>query len=117
MEANLALTGKSRVKQEPTKPKRGKEEASSSGRDRESSNPKWDYLARLIKSLSKKVGKLEIENKNLSRHNDQVNNWGYNPQYRRPPLQLLPRERNEKLDHIPHPLYSEDGPNEQSSDT
>lgn len=34
-----------------------------------------------------------------------------------PPLQVLPRERKEQLDQIPHPLYLEDGPDEQSSDT
>lgn len=32
-------------------------------------------------------------------------------------MQILPRERKEQLDQIPHPLYLEDDPNEQSSDT
>lgn len=52
MEANLVLAGKSRVKKEPTEPKRGKEEASSFGRDGESSDKKWDDLDKIIKSLS-----------------------------------------------------------------
>lgn len=67
MEENVALTGNSRAKQEPIESKRGKEEASSSGQDGESSDSKWDDLDKLIKSLSQKVGKLEIGNKNLSR--------------------------------------------------
>lgn len=98
LEENLVSTGKSSVKKEPTEPKIGEEEASSFGRDGESSDPKWDDLDKLIKSLSQKVGKIEIENKNLSRHNAQVNNCSYNQEYRRPPLQLLPRERKEQLD-------------------
>ena len=71
----------------------------------------------IIKTLSQKVGKLKIENKNLSRQNAQVNNQGYNQQYRRPPLQLLLRETKEHLDQIPSPLYLEDNLDEKSSDT
>lgn len=67
VEENFTLAGKSRGKQEPTENKWGKEEASSSSQDRKSSDPKWDKLYKLIKSLSQKVGKLEIENKSLSK--------------------------------------------------
>lgn len=69
VEANFTSTGKSRGKQEPAENKRGKEEASSSGRDRESSDLNLDELEKLIVSLSQKVGKLEIENKSLSKQN------------------------------------------------
>lgn len=78
---------------------------------------KWDEIDKLIRSLSHKVGKLELKNKSLSKQNAQGNNRGYNPQYRRPPLQILPRERKEQLNQIPHPLYLEDDSDEQSSDT
>jgi len=86
VEENLSSAGKSRVKQEPTKPKIRKGEASSSGQDRESSDLMWDDLDKLIRSLSQKVGKLKIENKSLSKQNAQGNNWDYNSQYRRPTL-------------------------------
>lgn len=117
VEANMVSVGKSKVKKETIEPKRWKEESSSSGQDKQSSKPKWDELEKLVRSLTQKVGKLEIENKNLSIQNFHVNNRGYNPQYKRPQLQLLPRERKEQLDQTPHPLYLEDGPDEQSSDT
>jgi len=32
-------------------------------------------------------------------------------------LKILPRERREQLDQIPHPSYLEDGPDEQFSGT
>lgn len=70
VEVNLASVGKSRVKQDPTKPKRGKEEASSSNQDRESSELKWENLDILIRSQLQKFGKLQIDNKKLSRQND-----------------------------------------------
>lgn len=117
VEENFTSTGKSRAKQEPTENKRGKEKASSSGGDRESPNLKWDELDKLIRSLSHKVGKIELKNKNLFKQNAQINNQGYNPQYRRPPLQILPSERKEQLDHIPHPLYLEEDLDEQSLNT
>lgn len=98
-------------------PHRGREETSSFGVHSGSSELEIDDLDKIIKSLSQKFGKLEIENKYLSRKNSQMNNWGYNKQYRRPPLQLLPRERKEQLDQIMYPLYLEDSLDEQSLDT
>lgn len=95
VEANLASIGKSSGKQETTGNRRGKEESSSFGQTRESLDLKLEELDKPIRGLSHKVGKLEIENKSLSKHNAQGNNWGYNPSYRRPPLQILPRQRKE----------------------
>jgi len=58
---------KSSGKKETTRNKRGKEEASSSSQTRESPDLKLEELDKTIKSLSHKVGKLEIENKCLSK--------------------------------------------------
>lgn len=74
-------------------------------------------MDKLIKSLSNKVVKLELERKSILKLNAQGNNRGYKPQCRRPPLQTLQRQRKEQLDQIPHPLYLEDDLDEQSSDT
>jgi len=67
VEEKFTSEGKSRGRQQPTENKRGKEEASSSSRDRESPDLKWDELDKLIKNLLHKVGKLELENKNISK--------------------------------------------------
>ena len=71
----------------------------------------------IIKSLSHKLVKLDLEKKSLPKRNAQGKNRGYNPQYIRPPLQILHRERKYQLDQIPPPLYLEDGPGEQPLDT
>lgn len=65
MEENFTSARKSRGKQEPTENKRWKEEASSSGQAKESPDLKWDELDKIIKCLSHKVGKLELENKSV----------------------------------------------------
>ena len=60
--------------------------------------------------------KLELEAKNTAPKNFyNAPNRGYNPQYRKPPLQILPREAKEKQDQVPHPLYLE-GPVDDSTD-
>lgn len=79
VEENFTSARKSRGNPEPTKNRRGREDASSSGQAKESLDLKWDELDKLIRSLSHKVGKIEIENKSLSKQNAQNNNMGYNP--------------------------------------
>ena len=60
--------------------------------------------------------KLELEAKNSTFKNFQnAPNRGYNPQYRKPPLQILPREEKEQQDQVPHPLYLE-GPVDDSTE-
>ena len=68
-----------------------------------------------IRKMIKKMVKLELEAKNAAPKNDyNAPNRGYNPQYRRPPLQILPRETKEQQDQVPHPLYLE-GPADDST--
>ena len=70
----------------------------------------------MIKNISHKLLKLELETKNSASKNFQnAPNRGYNPQYRKPPLQILPREVKEQQDQVPHPLYLE-GPVDDSTD-
>ena len=62
----------------------------------------------MIKNLSNKLVKLELETKNSAPRNFQnAQNRGYNPQYIKPPLQILPREAKGQQDQVPHPLYLE----------
>ena len=109
-EANFASTGKSKGRSEQDTRRRGKEEASTSNQDRDSANEKMEEMRKLIK----KMVKLELEAKNSTYKNFQnAPNRGYNPQYRKPPLQILPREAKEQHDQVPHPLYLE-GPIDDS---
>ena len=72
-------------------------------------------MSKMIKNLSNKLVK-ELETKNAAPKNFQnAPNRGYNPQYRRPPLQILPRELKEQQDQVPHSLYLE-GPVEDPTD-
>ena len=60
--------------------------------------------------------KLELEAKNAAPKNYyNAPNRGYNPQYKRPPLQILPREAKEQQDQVLHPLYLE-GPVDDSTE-
>ena len=53
---------------------------------------KLDEISKMIK----KMVKMELEAKNTAPKNYyNTPNRGYNPQYRRPPLQILPREVKE----------------------
>ena len=76
-------------------------------------------MNKMIKNISSKLVKLELEAKNSSSKNFQnAPNRGYNPQYRKPPLQILQREWKEQQDQVPHPLYLEgqvDGPTEDTT--
>ena len=65
-------------------------------------------MNKMIKNLSSKLTKLEMETKNSPSKNFQNDpNRGYNPQNRKPPLQILQRERKEQPNQVPHPLYLE----------
>ena len=58
--------------------------------------------------MVKKLVKLELEARNTVPRNFQnAPNRGYNPQYKRPPLQILQKEIKEQQDQVPHPLYLE----------
>ena len=69
-----------------------------------------------MRKLIKKMVKLELEAKKSAFKNFQnAPNRGYNPQYRKPPLQIFPREAKEQQDQVPHPLYLE-GPVDDSTE-
>ena len=94
--------------------RRGKEEVSTSNQDKDID--KIEEMRKMIKNLSNKLVKLELETKNSASKNFQnAPNRGYNPQYRKPPLQILPREAKEQQDQVPHPLYLE-GPVDDSTE-
>lgn len=78
VEANFTSVGKSRGKDEPTERKRGKEETSSFGQAKESLDPKWEEMDKIMRSLSHKVVKLELENKSVMKQHAQGINRGYN---------------------------------------
>ena len=63
----------------------------------------------VIKKLSSKLIKLELESKNSQRQAQQ--NRNFNPQYRRQPLQILQKERKDQ-DQVQAPLYLEANPDE-----
>lgn len=79
VEANFTSAGKSRGKNDSTEKKKGKEEISSSVQAKESQDLKWEEMDTLIKNLSYKLVKLELENKSLPKQNAQGHNQGYNP--------------------------------------
>ena len=60
--------------------------------------------------------KPELENKNIQQRNLQVTNPCLNPQYIRPPLQILQGEKKKQQDHTHHPLYIEDDMGEKIQD-
>ena len=94
LEENFSFTGKLKVKAEQDTRRRGKEEVSTSNQDKDSKM--IEEMSKMIKNLSNKLVKLELETKNSASKNFQnAPNRGYNPQYRRPPLQILPREAKE----------------------
>ena len=108
VETNFASTSKFKEKIEDDAIRRCREEASTSNQERESHEYRIEEMNKLIKNLSNKLVKLELEAKNSSPHpNQMIPNCGFNPQYRKPPLQLLQQERKEQQDHIQPPLYLE----------
>ncbi len=60
-------------------------------------------MNKLIRNFSNKPVKLEFERKNPSWKSQQDPHWNFNPQYKRPHLQLLQRERED----IQPPSYLE----------
>ena len=67
-----------------------------------------EEMNNMIKNLSNKLVKLELEAKNSPPHSKKmIPNCGFNTQYQKPPLQLLQHERKEQQDHIQPPLYLE----------
>lgn len=56
--------------------------------------------------------KLELENKNPSIQIQQGLNMNFNPQFKRPPLQILWSEIKDQQDSVQPPLYIEDEPEE-----
>ena len=110
LEANFASSGKLKGKAEQDVRRRGKEEVSTSNQDKDAD--KMDEISKMVK----KMVKIELEAKNATPKNFyNAPNRGYNPQYKRPPLQILPRESKEQKDQVPHPLYLE-GPADDSTE-
>ena len=67
-----------------------------------------DDMTKVIKNLSNKLVKMELENKNSQRPSQQ-NRGVFNPQFRNNPLQILQRERTHQ-DQVQAPLYIEATP-------
>lgn len=112
LESNFASTGKLKGKVEQDTRRKGKEEVSSSNQEKDSD--KMDEISKMIK----KMVKLELEAKSSAPKNFyNAPNRGYNPQYKRPPLQILPREAKEQQDQVPHPLYLEGPADDSTEDT
>ena len=62
--------------------------------------------------------KLELQANNSAFRNFQnAPNRNYNPQYRKPPLQILPRESKEQHDQVPHALYLEGPVHDSTQDS
>ena len=108
LEAKFSSTGKSKGRSEQDMRRRGKEEVSTSSQGRDLAKDRIEEMNKMIKNLSRKLVKLEMEAKNSSSKNFQnAPNRGFNPQYRKPPLQIMQRGQKEQQDQVPHPLYLE----------
>ena len=108
VEEKFSSTGKFKGKTEHESKRKNREEASTSNQERESQEYRIEEMNKLIKNLSTKMIKLELEAKNSPPcPNQMIPNRGFNPQYRKPPMQLLQWERKEQQDHIQPPLYLE----------
>ena len=71
-------------------------------------------MKKVIKNLSNKLLKMELENKNSQRLAQQ-NRGVFNPQFRKQPLQILERERKDQ-DQVQAPLYIEATPSQSTED-
>ena len=99
VEAKFASTGKFKGKTEHEAKRKNPKEASTSNQKRESQEYRLEEMNKLIKKLSNKLVKLESEAQNPPpRSNQMIPNWGFNPQYWRPPLQLL-QQAEEVIDN------------------
>ena len=112
MEAKFSSTGKLKGKIEQDTKRRGKEEVSTSNQEKDSD--KMDEISKMINNMVK----IELEAKNVAPKNYyNAPNRGYNPQYKRPPLQILSREAKEQQNQVPHPLYLEGPADDSTGDT
>ena len=94
LEENFASTGKSKGKLDQDSRGKGKEEVSTSSQDKDSTTNGMEEMNKMIYNLANKVVKLELEAKNSTSKNFQnAPNRGYNPQYRKPPLQREQKEQ------------------------
>lgn len=90
IEAKFASTGKFKGKTEHEARRKKGEESSILNKERELQEHIIEEMNKLIKNLSNKLVKLESEaKKSPPCSNQMIPNWGFNPQYWRPPLQLL----------------------------
>ena len=101
VEDNFTSTGKSKGRSDHDARWRGREEASTFSQDREVAYYKITEMRKMIKNLSSKLVKLELKVDNSSSKPFQTTpNRGFNPQYRKSPLQILQRDQKEQQDHI-----------------
>ena len=70
-----------------------------------------DDMTKVIKNLSNKLVKLEIDNNKPAKQNRGV----FNPQLKKQPLQILQRERKDQ-DQVQAPLYIEAAPSHSVDD-
>lgn len=90
VEEIFSSTSKFKGKIEHESRRKSREEASTSNKERESQEYKIEEMNKLIKNLSNKLVKLELEaNNSPPPPNQMIPNRRFNPQYRKPTLQLL----------------------------
>lgn len=65
-------------------------------KEKSSQDQRLEDMTKVIKNLSNKLVKMELENKNSQRQVKQNQNRGLNPQFRKQPLQILQRERKDQ---------------------
>lgn len=80
IEENMSATEKNKLKSRQTKKKNGKEETGPSNQQKDSHDQKLDEMIKVIRNLSNKLLKMELENKNPPRQIQQGQNRNFNPQ-------------------------------------
>ena len=106
IEANMTAVGKIKEKCSVQDKVKAKEESPQDQR--------IDDMTKVIKILSNKLVKMELESKNSQRHAQQ-NKGGFNPKFIKQPLQILQRERRDQ-DQVQAPLYIEAAPAQSIED-
>ena len=99
IEANMTTARKTQEKQSVQDKGKAKEDSSQDQR--------IDDMTKVIKILSNKLVKMELDIKKPSQQNRGV----FNPQFRKKPLQILQRERRDQ-DQVQAPLYIEATPSQ-----
>lgn len=84
-----------------------KEGEGCSNKPKDSHQQKLDDMTKVIRNLSNKLVKMELDNTNPPRKIKQGKNRNFNPQFRRPALQIMLREKQDQ-DQVQPPLYIED---------